>query len=109
MVLEVSVHGHFALLLWNNTLWWEKHIVEAYSPHGDQKAKRKTGRDRIPISPSEAHPQWPNFLPIDLTTYRFNHLINSTISWQQRLQHMGLWGHFQTIVITNLYQMEWLK
>jgi hypothetical protein len=21
MVLEVSVHGHFALLLWNNTLW----------------------------------------------------------------------------------------
>jgi hypothetical protein len=47
----------------------------------------------VPISPSKAHPQRANFLPLGPTSYMFHPLPNSATCWWPNLQHVAFGRH----------------
>jgi hypothetical protein len=81
MVLEVSDHRLLALLLWACAKAVH-HSGEAMVEHNCPPMEaRKQRRERLkegtgdPISPSRAHPQSPNFLPLGPISQRFHYFL----------------------------------
>lgn len=74
----------FGLVVRQHTM--EEHVAEEVltSSHGGREAQReRERRGGVPISPSRAGPQGPNFLPLGPTFQKTPPLPKSTMGWDQ--------------------------